>query len=262
MMKKLYKATMYRMMMSTGVRVSVMLTYVAAVLYYVLAWMVTDGKIDAAYAESITGLGDSMILWFFGSLIVGVLVGGDFENKTIHASLHYGRGKVIINYMLVFATLMFVLLVPYTIGSVYLITSGTDMRQAGGTVMSIYMENVLSYTTHVSVVKIIFSYLAGLLVYIGQIAICIPVALKCRKTVVVTAFGFLFGMLTAMVATLAQSIKTVGNIYQFTPYDYGISKIGCLASGYDIISGIVVSIVFAMICTVGGWLLFRRADVK
>lgn len=262
MMKKLYKATMYRMIMSTGVRVSVILTYVSAALYYVLSWMVAEGKIDAAYAGSITGLGDSMILWIFGSLIVGILVGGDFENKTIHASLSYGRGKVIANYMFVFATLMFVLLLPYTIGSICLITSGVDMRQAGGTAISIYMGNVLSYTTDVSMVKVVFSYLAGLLVYIGQIAVCILVALKCRKTVVVTAFGFLFGMLTAMVATLAQSIKSVGSIYQFTPYDYGISKIGCLASSYDIMSGMAVSVVFTVICAVRAWLLFRRADVK
>lgn len=112
--------------------------------------MLANGKIDAAYAGSITGLGDSMILWIFGSLIVGILVGGDFENKTIHASLSYGRGKVIANYMFVFTTLMFVLLLPYTIGSVCLITFGVDMRQAGGTAISIYMGNVLNYTTDVS----------------------------------------------------------------------------------------------------------------
>ena len=262
MMKKLYKATMYRMLMSTGVRVSVVLTYVAAVLYYVLAWMVAAGKIDAAYAGSITGLGDSMVIWIFGALIVGILVGEDFESKTIHGSLRYGRGKIVTNYMCVFAMMMVILLLPYTIGSVCLIVSGADMAQASETAISIYMGNVLSYTTDVSVGKMIFSYFACVLVYIGQIAVCIPVALKCKKTVVVTAFGFLFGILTALLATLAQSIKIVGNIYQFTPYDYGISKIGCLASGYDIVSGMVVSVVFFTICAVGAWLLFRRADVK
>lgn len=262
MMKKLYKATMYRMMMSTGVRVSVGLTYVAAVLYYVLSWMVANGKINASYAESITGLGDCMIVWLFGALIVGILVGGDFESKTIHGSLHYGRGKIIVNYMCVFATIMVILLLPYTIGSVWLIVSGADMRLANETVISIYMGNVLECNTDVNVIKLIFSYFAYLLVYIGQIAICIPVAIKCKKTVVVTAFGFLFGMLTALLATLAQSAKIIGSIYQFTPYDYGIPKIGCMASGTDIISGMVVSVVFSAICALIAWLLFRKADVK
>lgn len=47
-----------------------------------------------------------------------------------------------------------------------------DMRQAAEIAISIYMGNALSYTTDVSVPKIVLSYLAGFLVYIGQIAVC------------------------------------------------------------------------------------------
>ncbi len=46
-----------------------------------------------------------------------------------------------------------------------------DIRQAAEIAISIYMGNALSYTTDVSVPKIVLSFLAGLLVYIGQIAV-------------------------------------------------------------------------------------------
>lgn len=262
MMGRLYKATMYRMIMSKGCRVLTVLTYAAAVLYYVLAWKMAKGEIDVSRAGSITGLGDAMIIWLFGALMVGTLAGSDFENKTIYGSMCYGRGKIIVNYVLVLVTWLAILLLPYTVGSICLIASGADMNRAVGTCISIYMGNVLSYPESGSVGKLLLSYVAYFLVYAGQISICLPVAMKCRKNVVVTAFGFLFGMTTALLATLAQSVNLLGKLYQWTPYDYGIAKIGVDASYGNMIQGMAVSIFFTGICTFIAYLLFRKADVK
>lgn len=259
-MKRLYKATMYRMFMSKGVRVSVGLTYLSAALYYIFAVCIANGNIDASNSGNITAFGDAMIMWLFGSLIVGILVGTDFESKTIHGSLRYGRKAIILNYILVFATIILILLLPYTIGSACLIASNVDITGAKGTIISIYMGNVFDYTNDIA--GLLLSYIAYIFVYIGQIAICIPVAVKFKKSIVVTAFGFMFGMFTALIASVAKSSDILELIYKFTPYDYGISKIGCNAMAGDMVSGIVVSIVFAGICGILAWLVFRRADVK
>ena len=89
--------------------------------------------------------------------------------------------------------LTLILVLPYTIGSLALLISGTDMTGAEGTVISAYMGNVLNFKEGDSIAKLILSYVASALVYIGQLSILIPVAMKVKKTVVVTAFGFIFG---------------------------------------------------------------------
>ena len=92
-MKALFEATVYRMRKSTGVKIAIGLLFAAAILYYVLAATIAAGKLDAASAGSVTGLGDSMMIWLFGSLVTGILVGSDFENKTIHGVIKFGRKK-------------------------------------------------------------------------------------------------------------------------------------------------------------------------
>ncbi|MBQ4523971.1 MAG: hypothetical protein IJA10_13625 [Lachnospiraceae bacterium] len=261
-MKQLVQSTLYRVVKSTGIRVAVILTYFAAILYYVTANMVAKGDIAAEQAGSITGLGDAMILWLFGSLVIGILVGSDFENKTIHGAIGYGRKKIVINFITVFAVLMIILILPYTIGSLALLISGTDMTGAEGTVISAYMGNVLQFKDGDSIAKLMLSYVASAVVYIGQLSICIPVAIKVKKTVVVTAFGFFFGMMTALISTLASKVEILDNIYQLTPYHYGVSKLGVQAETSDMCMGIIVSILFTAICGVIAWLTFRKADIK
>lgn len=261
-MSQLLQATLYRMRKTMGVKVSMGLICIAAVLYYVLAAMLADGKFEAAQAGSITGLGDAMILWIFGSLIVGTLVGTDFENKTIHGTIKFGRKKIIINYMLVFSILVLLMVLPYTIGSVACIVAGVDMTGAEGTVISIYMSNVLEHTQETSIGKLILSYVTYAIVYIGQLSVCIPVAIKIKKTVVVTAFGFFFGMITALIATLASKVDLLDNIYRLTPYHYGIDKIGVNANAGDMIAAIAVSLCFTAVMALVSRCIFRKSDIK
>lgn len=261
-MKQLLGATLYRMGKTTGVKVAMALTAVAAILYYVLAAMLAGGKFDASQAGSITGLGDAMILWLFASLIIGILVGSDFENKTIHAAVRFGRGKVIANYVLSFSVLMLLMVLPYTLGSAICIGADVDMTGAEGTVISIYMGNVFAYAEETSVLKLIFSYITYAVVYIGQLSVCIPVAIKVKKTVVVTAFGFFFGMITALIATLASKVELLHNIYQLTPYNYGIDKIGVDAEFSSMLMAIAVSLCFTAVMGFVSWLVFKKADIK
>ena len=261
-MKQLIQSTMYRVRKSTGIKVAVVFTYLAAILYYVTANIVATGSIGKEQAGNITGLGDAMIIWLFGSLAIGILVGNDFENKTIHGAIGYGRKKMVMNYIVVFGILTLILVLPYTIGSLALLISGTDMTGAEGTVISAYMGNVLNFKEGDSIAKLILSYVASALVYIGQLSILIPVAMKVKKTVVVTAFGFIFGMLTAFISTIASKVEILDNIYQLTPYHYGISKLGVQAEASQMWMGIVVSIIFTTICGVIAWLTFKKAEIK
>ncbi len=260
-MKNLFKATMYRMVKSTGIRVAVVLTAVAAALYYILAFMVAEGKLPAEQAGSVTGLGDAMILWLSGALAVSLLIGGDFEHKTIHGAIRFGRKKIVANYMLSYLVVVTVLVLPYTIGSILCILSGADFTGAEGTIISLYMGNVFAGAEGITG-KLILSYLAGLAVYIGQLSICIPVAIKVKKPVVVTAFGFFFGMLTALISTLASQVELLDNIYQLTPYRYGIAQTGTGAETGDMWMAVAVSLIFTALMGGVSYLVFRKTDIK
>ena len=260
-MKNLCKATMYRMVKSTGMRVAVGLTAVAAVLYYSCAFMIAEGKIDISQAGSITGLGDAMMLWLFGALAVSLLIGSDFEHKTIHGAIRFGRRKMVLNYMLAYLVLVTVLVLPYTIGSLVCVCSGADFTGAEGTVISLYLGNVFAYEEGMAG-KLVLSYLAGLAVYIGQLSICVPVAVKVKKPVVVTAFGFFFGMIAALISTLASKVELLDNIYQLTPYRYGMAQTGVGAETGDMWMGIAVSLVFTALMGVVSWLVLKKADIK
>lgn len=261
-MKALFEATVYRMRKSTGVKIAIGLLFAAAILYYVLAATIAAGKLDVASAGSVTGLGDSMMIWLFGSLVTGILVGSDFENKTIHGAIKFGRKKIIANYMLTFAVAVLIMALPYTLGSIICIFSKVNMQGAEGTAISIFMSNILEYTKNVSIGKLLLSYIAYAIAYIGQLSICIPVAIKLKKTVAVTAFGFFFGMITALLATLASKVKLLDHIYQLTPYHYGIAQLGINAKISDMFMGIVVSLIFAGIMGLMSWCILRKADIK
>jgi len=260
-MKNLLKATMYRVIKSTGMKVAAGLTCVAAVFYFVLAKMVAEGTLPAAQAGSVTGLGDAMILWLFGALAVSLLIGSDFEHKTIHGAIRFGRGKMVVNYMLTYVIVVTVLVLPYTIGSLVCVLSGADFAGAEGTIISLYMGNVFTYEEGMAG-KLLLSYLAGFAVYIGQLSICVPVAMKVKKPVVVTAFGFFFGMITALISTLASEVKMLDNIYQLTPYRYGLAETGVTAETGDMWMAIVVSLVFTALMGAVSYLVFRKSDIK
>lgn len=261
-MKQLYKATLYRMYKTKGVRIAYILTYFAAVGYYVLSAMVASGDMAASAAGNITALGDAMIIWLFGSLITGILVGDDFENKTIHGAIGYGRKQIVVNYVLVYATLMCGLLLPYLVGSVALVIAGIDMSGARATAVTVFLGNAIDFSEDVNIWTLILSYISHIVVTIGQISVCIIVALKFKKTVAVTAFGFIFGMITALISTLVSQSKMLDNIYKLTPYNYGLSTIGVDASMGNMWAGIGVSAVFIAICGMISWLCFKRADIK
>ena len=261
-MKALFNATIYRAEKTTGIRAALILTCFAGIVYYVLAWLLSKGELDASSAGSVTAMGDAMIIWLFGSLSVGMLIGNDFENKTVHGAMGYGIKNIVANYFLVFSVIIFLMLLTYTIGSLACIFSGNDMKGAEGAVISNYLGNVLVYGKETSVAKLILSYVAAFFVYVGQLSICIPVAIRIKKPVVVTAFGFIFGMLTALISTLASKVKMLDNIYRLTPYDCGMDKIGICADVSDMLVAIIVSVVFTALMGLVSYIIFRKSDIK
>lgn len=261
-MHNLLKASLFRLVKSNGARIAFGMTAVAAAAYYALGYMVSTGRLLTEQAGSVTGLGDAMVIWLFGSLMAGIIIGSDFEHKTIHAEIGYGRPRILLNYLIVYVLGMLLLLLPYTLGSLVCIAAGVRMDGAEAVSVSIYMDSILHYSRSVSIGKLLLCYVSYTFVYIGQLSICLPAAVIFKKTAAVTVFGFFFGMLTAILAALASKVEILDNVYKMTPYAYTLSKINMNATNTDLLLGIVVSILFTGIMGLLSWRLFRRAEIK
>lgn len=261
-MRNLVKASLYRLIKSTGARVALGVSAAAAIAYYILAAMISAGRIPAEQAGSVTGLADAMVIWLLGSLAAGLLVGADLENRTVHGAIHYGRKRILLHYFVVFAVAVFLLLLPYTIGSLVCVAAGVDFSGAQAAAVSVYLDNVLRFQGGGSIGKLLLTYLSCAVVYIGQLSICLPVAIKLKKPVAVTAFGFFFGMITASIAALASQVEMLDNLYKLTPYAYTLSKINLQADVSALLAGILVSVIFTGVMgLISGW-IFRRSDLK
>lgn len=261
-MRNLLKASFFRLMKSGGMRIAAGITTVAAVAYYILGHGVSTGRLSAEQAGSVAGLGDAMVIWLFGSLMVGMIIGSDFGQKTLHGEIGYGRPRILLHYMIVYVLGMLLLLLPYTLGSIFCIAAGVRMDGAEAASVSVYMDSILHYSSSFSIGKLLLCYLSCTFVYIGQLSICLPVAVKFKKPAVVAAFGFFFGMLTALMAALASKVEMLDNLYKMTPYGYTLSKINIIGTYADLLSGIVVSIIFTGIMGGLSWGLFRRTEIK
>ena len=261
-MRNLLIATLYRVGKSTGIKIVFAITTIVAVLYYVCANMVANGSISVTGAGSVTGLGDAMILWIFGPLFTAMVIGSDFENKTIHAALGYGRGKVIVNAMIVYALGVLVLALPYIAGSAICLICGINMQGAELTAVSACMDCAIHYGETYGVAKLLFVYLAFACVTVAQISICVPVAIKVKKPVIVTAFGLFFGMFKALISTLADNSEAFRTVYKLTPYAYGLSEVNLDATFSDLLAAVFVSIIFTGIMGLVSFLIFRKVEIK
>lgn len=261
-MLNLVKASLYRLLKSAGARIAVGVTAAAAAAYYVLAHMVSTGNLSSEQAGSVTGLGDAMVIWLFGSLMTGLIIGSDIESKTIHGAIQYGRIKILLHYGIVYILAVAVLLLPYTIGSLGCVAAGVSMNGAQPAAVSVYLDNIVHFTGGDSAGKLLLTYLSCAVVYMGQLSICIPAAVLFKKPAAVTAFGFFFGMITALLAALASKVEILDNLYKMTPYAYTLSKVNIHADYMTLLSGILASIVFAGLMLLLAGLLFRRADLK
>lgn len=136
------------------------------------------------------------------------------------------------------------------------------MEGAQMTAVSACMDTAIRYNETYAVGKVILTYLAFACVTIGQISICVPVAVKVKKPVVVTAFGFFFGMITALIATLAAKVEALQTVYKLTPYAYGLAEVNLDAEVSDLLLAILISMIFTGMMGLVAWLLFRKAEIK
>jgi len=265
-MMNLFRADMFMLKRSKGFKLSVLLSLICVSSLGLVLHFVETGKIGKDIMSSISILFDAMMVSMLASLMIGSYICGDFQSKTIHSEVGCeSRGKVII--VKVFTSMFITALItlPYAIVSVICFASKAEFAELKG-IPSLF-TGIMSNTsgvdvTSASIVKGSVLALVGVLIYAARLSICIPLAFKVRKSVVVMACGIAaaFGIDTLLVK-VSDDIPVVGTVLKNTPYAI-MYDLNMNTGAGTVIKAAVSSIVFIVVMICLTYTMFRRSEIK
>jgi ABC-2 type transport system permease protein len=220
---------------------------------------------SAGIAGSASGLTEIMIISLLGSLMAGYFICNDFESKTIHDAVACGNGRisVVVSKAFVFVLIVILLLLPYAAASLIGFGTGAEFTKPFGVsaFLSILANEAGLGVTASSVGKILVVSLVTMLVYAARLSICLPIAFKVRKPVVVMAIGFAASFLIDLLAGLTKDVPILGNIISNTPYSL-TAAVTMEAGTETLIKAAGISVLFYVIMSAVTYVLFKRAEIK
>lgn len=265
-MLNIFRADMFMLKKSKGFKLAVVISLLCVSSLGAVLHFVQTGKIGKDVLSSISILFDAMMVSMLASLMIGSYICGDFQSKTVHSEVGCAsRGKVII---VKFFTCMFIttlITLPYAIVSVICFASKTEFAQLNG-VPSLF-TSIMSNTSNVdvtssSITKSAVLSLVGVLIYAARLSICIPLAFKVRKSVIVMACGIAaaFGIDTLLVKA-SDKVPILGTIFKNTPYAI-MYDLNLTTSTGTIIKATISSIIFIAVMIALTYAMFKRSEIK
>jgi ABC-2 type transport system permease protein len=265
-MLNLIYADLYKLSKSTAIKVCIILSCISAIALTYISHSIATGAMSDTIRGSAAGLGDVMIVFLLGSLMAGFLVCSDFESKLIHDAVACGNGRiaVVISKTLVYILLVALLVLPYAIATIVGFCTGAEFTTPF--VPSIFLDILANKTglglTPAVICKIIVVSLITMLVYAARLSICLPIAFKVRKPVVVMAIGFAFGFLSQLVIALTKDVPILGDILSNTPFAMGDNVVTMEAGAGMLFKVTGSSFVLLIIIAAITYRLFRKAEIK
>jgi hypothetical protein len=205
---------------SIGVRVSALTAVLAAGGYLLLAHLIATGTLDESASNSASALSDVMVVYLLGSLLVGMLVAGDFETRTIHDALLASSRATLVGAKTVGLLAVVTLLVaPYGLATLLGFVSGTEFAAFMPTTFLDVVANEQGLAVDAgSVAKVAGIVVVTTLVYVARLSFCLPVAFAAKRPVAVMAVGFGGNFLLDFLAALAVDVPGLGTLVELTPF--------------------------------------------
>ena len=267
-MYNIIKADLYKLHKSTAIKVLFGFTTICAVITVIMAYMIPKGKINA----SMSGIGfmfsDANMMSLIGAAIAGIFICGDFDNRLIHDTVAngYNRTTIIISKTVVFILTIALMLLPYAAVTVIALSSGCKFSMGSASSGFLYiMTSLTSKAVTFSasnVFKLIAVMLVTMFVYIGQLSICIPLAVSFKKPVLVVVVYYTIVILCARFIALKGLSKTFDNIFACTPFGGTHPFLTLSTSTGDILKTISVSVIFLIVMLTISCFAFKKSEIK
>lgn len=265
-MLNLMRAEIYKLGKSTGFKICILLSLICAVTLTTISHAIAAGNISAGNMGNASGLTELMIISLLGSFMTGSLICGDFDTKTIHDAVACGRGRisVVISKAFVYILMIALLLLPYIITTIIALSTGAEFTApfVASAFIGILSDVSGSSVTLPDAGKIFVICLVTILVQAARLSLCIPLAFKVRKQVVVMGIGFAASGLMDFVVGLLDDVPILKGILAFTPYSRDYVIVGMNTKTDILIKAAGSSIVFIGIMAAITCLFFKKAEIK
>ncbi|MGF7047657.1 ABC-2 type transport system permease protein [Paenibacillus sp. DS2015] len=267
-MFNLMKADLYKLRKSTAIQIFLGIMCLSAVLVTVISYLLAQGRLGMEISGTASLLSDAAMVSIIGSIIAGIFICGDFENKTIHNAVlcGTGRGTVMVAKALVYFFVIALMVLPYSVITGIAFCTGYEF----GTpfVASVFLDILANESglqvTLPLIVKLCAIMLTMMIVYAAQLSICVLLAFVLKKKpVLVVGIGVIVSMLLAQATLLKESYPSWGTVFSYTPFAIGYPPLMTLdAAPSDFIKAILVSLVFIAIMLAITYITFRRTELK
>ncbi len=265
-MLNLIRGEFYKLRKSISLKICFLLSCICAVAIILVSHFIAIEKMSADVSASASGLTEIVIVSLLGSLMAGILICSDFETKTIHDAVTCGKGRrtVVFSKAIVYVIIIALLLLPYLIATI--IGFCTKAQYSSPFVASVFIRILYDGAgipiSPDSIVKIIMISISTMLVHAARLSICIPLAFKIRKPVVILAFGFTFNALIDLILGLFDDIPVISDVISITPFSRNFLMLTMESGAGIIVKAIISSIVFIMIMTIITAQTFQKAEIK
>jgi len=255
-------ACVYQVVRSAAFRSAMAACAVAGAVYVLLSHLIATGSVSSQVGASAQSVSDVILIPLFGALLAGIVVGSDFEIRTIHDHLlSTSRLNIVASRMIVVVLGVMAFFLPYGIAA----GLGLRLSSKFSSLLPTLPINIVTNPTHAPVNAHTFGVVALLtivqgLIFAAEVAPCVPFAFWVRKPIAVTAFGLLGTFLAQSVASFLVSRSATKALAQATPW--GFTSLGLDSSAATMGKGIAVALSWILIFGVWAWLVFRRSDVK
>lgn len=265
-MLNLIQADVFKLRKSMAIKILLGITTVSAAVMAVIAYLIPQGKMEA----SMTGIGfmfsDINVISILGGIIAGVIICGDFENKTIHDSIANGcsRGAVIISKSSVLGFALAFILLPYAIITGVALSSGSEFSMGSVAVGFLHLltsEGTTAFSAS-EVWKMFAVMLTLVIVYVAQLSVCVPLAFMLKKPIFVVAIYYGFSILSAQLIRLSESSPVFDRIFSLTPYGGNHAFLTLDTETGDMIKAIAISLIFMSVMVAVTYSAFRKSEIK
>lgn len=264
-MFNLISADLFKIRKSISIKVLVAITALCAVAMTVMARLIPQGALDKSVSSLVFLFSDINVAGILVGVIAGIFICGDFENQTIHDAIAggHGRGSVLISRTVTFYCSVLAILLPYAI--VTSIALGTGAKFGPVSPSGTFLHLLTAPGAPVSGAqagKLIAVIITLIVLYAGQMSICIPLAIVLKKPVLVIAINYGVQILCGQLAQIAHTSSSFNTVYSLTPYGTSYMQAALNTPAGDLVKSLAVSAGFMLIMVLLAYTAFRKAEIK
>ena len=200
-----------------------------------------------AFKTAISDSGPSILL---GSILAGLLICSDFENRTIQAAAAAGHSRfsILLGNMAAYITVLPLLIFPYPLVTLLAtcILNGFGPALTGDIIISMIIMLFL---------KVILDS--------AFLCLCIPICFLIKRPGIsmITSIAVLTGFLETT-ASLQTNHRIWAFLYRWIPHGQLKKIVSLPEPGTQILSAAVSAVCLTLICFAGAYILFRNTELK